>query len=65
MSDLCMVIDADPLSCSSSVTGSSIDELKTSFLPRLDSNDGFEVKNEPERHSPHRNKYRYFVIAFN
>ena len=65
MSDSCMVIEADPSSCSSSVTGSSNDELKTSFLPNLDSNDGLEVKNESEGHSPNRNKYRYLVIAFN
>ena len=65
MADLGMIIELDPSSCNSSVTGSSNDELKASFSPRLDSNDGFEVKNEPERHSPHRNKYRYFVIAVN
>ena len=64
MSDLGMIIELDPSSCNSSVTGSSNDELKSSFFPNNDSKNFFEVKSESEENSFHRHRYKYLFITF-
>ena len=64
MSDLAMIVEPDTSSCSSSVTGSSNDEPKSSYFPKLNSNDVHEVKNESEVVSFDRHRYKYLIEPF-